>query len=122
MNIVTYADLKHQKVRSVLEKSQLFVLPTEGENFGHAIFEALAVGCPILISDQTPWRDLSEKKAGIDLSLSRTKFTEAMQYFVDMEDAAWQAYRKGALAVAADYVKNMNSLNAYQDLFALSET
>jgi glycosyltransferase involved in cell wall biosynthesis len=122
MNIVTYADLKHQKVRSVLEKCQLFVLPTEGENFGHAIFEALAVGCPILISDQTPWRDLSEKKAGIDLSLSRTKFTEAMQYFVDMEDAAWQAYRKGALAVAADYVKNMNSFNAYQDLFALSET
>jgi hypothetical protein len=74
-----------------------------------------------LISDQTPWRDLSEKKAGIDLSLSRTKFTEAMQYFVDMEDAAWQAYRKGALAVATDYVRNMNSLNAYQDLFALSQ-
>jgi polysaccharide export outer membrane protein len=85
------------------------------------IFEALAVGCPILISDQTPWRDLSEKKAGIDLSLSRTKFTEAMQYFVDMEDAAWQAYRKGALAVATDYLRNMNSLNAYQDLFALSQ-
>jgi len=122
VHIVTYADLKHDKVRAVLEKAQLFVLPTEGENFGHAIFEALAVGCPILISDQTPWRNLSEKKAGVDLSLSRTKFTHAMQYFVDMEDDSWQEYRKGALAVAADYEKNMNSLNAYHDLFALSES
>jgi hypothetical protein len=39
-----------------------------------------------------------------------------------MEDASWQEYRKGALAVAADYEKNMNSLNAYHDLFALSES
>jgi glycosyltransferase involved in cell wall biosynthesis len=122
VHIVAYADLKHDKVRAVLEKAQLFVLPTEGENFGHAIFEALAVGCPILISDQTPWRNLAEKKAGIDLSLSRTKFAQAIQYFVDMEDASWQEYRKGALAVAADYEKNMNSLNAYHDLFALSES
>jgi len=122
VHIVTYADLKHDKVRAVLEKAQLFVLPTEGENFGHAIFEALAVGCPILISDQTPWRDLAEKKAGVDLSLSRTKFTQAMQYFVDMEDHSWQEYRKGALAVAADYEKNMNSLNAYHDLFAIAES
>jgi glycosyltransferase involved in cell wall biosynthesis len=122
VHIVTYADLKHDKVRAVLEKAQLFVLPTEGENFGHAIFEALAVGCPILISDQTPWRNLAEKKAGVDLSLSRTKFTQALQYFVDMENVSWQEYRKGALAVAADYEKNMNSLNAYHDLFAIAES
>ena len=121
VHIVTYADLKHEKVRAVLEKAQLFVLPTEGENFGHAIFEALAVGCPILISDQTPWRGLAEKKAGIDLPLSRSKFTNAMQYFVDMEDAQWQEYRKGALAVAAGYESNLNSQSTYQELFAINE-
>ena len=100
-------------------KAHLFVLPTEGENFGHAIFEALAVGCPILISDQTPWRKLSEKKAGIDLPLSRIRFTQAMQYFVDLDNERWQEYRQGALSVALDYEKNMNSLNAYRDLFKM---
>ena len=35
-----------------------FLLPTGGENFGHAIFEALSCGVPALISDRTPWRDL----------------------------------------------------------------
>ncbi|MFN6374841.1 MAG: glycosyltransferase [Chitinophagia bacterium] len=121
IHIVTYADLKHEKVRGILENAEVFVLPTEGENFGHAIFEALAVGCPVVISDQTPWRKLSEKKAGVDLSLSRTKFAQSIQYFVDMDDLDWQQYRKGALALAADYEENMNSLNAYHDLFNLAE-
>jgi glycosyltransferase involved in cell wall biosynthesis len=117
LHIVTYADLKHEKVRPILEQAHLFVLPTEGENFGHAIFEAFAVGCPVLISDQTPWRQLSEKKAGMDITLSRSKFTEAMKYFLQMDNASWQEYRRGALAVAADYEANMNSLNAYHELF-----
>jgi glycosyltransferase involved in cell wall biosynthesis len=119
-HILTYADLKHEKVRPILMKAHLFVLPTEGENFGHAIFEALAVGCPILISDQTPWAKLAEKKAGIDLPLSKSKFAQAIQYFVEMNNATWQEYRKGALAVAADYVENMNSLSSYNDLFCVS--
>jgi glycosyltransferase involved in cell wall biosynthesis len=120
-HIVTYADLKHEKVRIILEQAQLFVLPTQGENFGHAIFEALAVGCPVLISDQTPWRKMDEKKAGMDLVLSRTKFTQGMQYFMNMDDVTWQEYRKGALAVAAEYEENMNSHNAYRDLFKIIE-
>jgi len=54
-DITTYIDLPHNKIKPLLEHAHLFALPTEGENFGHAIFEALAVGCPVLISDQTPW-------------------------------------------------------------------
>jgi glycosyltransferase involved in cell wall biosynthesis len=33
-----------------------FVLPTCGENFGHAIVESMAMGLPVIISDQTPWK------------------------------------------------------------------
>lgn len=33
-----------------------FVLPTKGENFGHAIVESLANGLPVLISNSTPWQ------------------------------------------------------------------
>ena len=48
----------------------LFLLPTRGENFGHAIFDALEVGLPVLISDQTPWRDLERIGAGWSLPLA----------------------------------------------------
>ena len=57
------------QVSQILQQYDCFVLPTLGENFGHAIFEALGVGIPVLISDQTPWRNLQKEKAGWDLSL-----------------------------------------------------
>lgn len=46
------------------------VLPTLHENFGHSISEALSAGCPVIISDNTPWRGLSEANAGFDIALS----------------------------------------------------
>ena len=36
-----------------------FILPTKGENYGHAIAEALAAGLPTMISERTPWLDRS---------------------------------------------------------------
>ena len=51
----------HEKVVREMASHDLFFLPTLGENFGHVIFEALAAGCPILISDQTPWRNLEKR-------------------------------------------------------------
>jgi glycosyltransferase involved in cell wall biosynthesis len=44
-----------QDAQRIFAESALMVLPTKGENFGHAIAEALSVGCPVLIPDTTPW-------------------------------------------------------------------
>lgn len=56
--------VEHSGVQDVLAKAELFVLPTLGENYGHAIVEALLCGCPVLVSDQTPWTELEERGAG----------------------------------------------------------
>jgi glycosyltransferase involved in cell wall biosynthesis len=53
-----------------LAAHDLFFLPTRGENFGHAIYEALASGIPVLISDRTPWRNLESLGVGWDLPLN----------------------------------------------------
>jgi glycosyltransferase involved in cell wall biosynthesis len=120
--ITTYLDLPHHKIKPLLEKAHLFALPTDGENFGHAIFEALAVGCPVLISDQTPWQSLKEQKAGVELSLAdQSSFTEVIQEFVDMPDAAWQEYRQGAWALAISYQQNLASAEQYHQLFKNAE-
>jgi glycosyltransferase involved in cell wall biosynthesis len=120
--ITTYLDLPHHKIKPLLEKAHLFALPTEGENFGHAIFEALAVGCPVLISDQTPWVGLRSKKAGVELPLAdQSRFTEVIQEFVDMPDTAWQEYRQGAWSLATSYQQNLASAEQYHQLFKNAE-
>ena len=74
------------KVVSKMSQYDLFFLPTHGENFGHVIVEALVAGCPILISDQTPWRELEKEGVGWDLSLkSPEKFTAVLRQCVDMQ-------------------------------------
>ena len=48
----------------IFANSTAFVFPTLGENFGHVIAEALSVGCPVLLTADTPWRDLVNNGAG----------------------------------------------------------
>lgn len=58
------------EVIETLSQYDLFFLPTLGENYGHVIAESLQAGTPVLISDQTPWRDLMAKGLGADLPLN----------------------------------------------------
>jgi glycosyltransferase involved in cell wall biosynthesis len=82
----------HEDVPDILARYHLFILPTHGENFGYAIIEALLAGCPVLISDQTPWRDLQAKGVGWDLPLGeRERFREVLQACIDMDQAAFLA-------------------------------
>jgi glycosyltransferase involved in cell wall biosynthesis len=50
--------------RAALARAELFVLPSHSENFGMAIAEALAAGCPAIATRATPWRALERESAG----------------------------------------------------------
>ena len=56
--------LEPNKINRTLSSYHFFLFLTLNENFGHAIIEALSAGCPAIISNQTPWQDLEQKKAG----------------------------------------------------------
>jgi glycosyltransferase involved in cell wall biosynthesis len=57
-------------VPAALARYDFMILPTHNENFGYAILDALAAGCPVLLSDQTPWRDLEAAGAGWTIPLA----------------------------------------------------
>ncbi len=44
--------------------ADLFVLPTHSENFGVAVAEAMAHGCPVIVGRGAPWRDVVTNGAG----------------------------------------------------------
>ncbi|MBP9727404.1 MAG: glycosyltransferase [Gammaproteobacteria bacterium] len=56
-------------VKGIFSRYDLFLFPTLGENYGHVIAESLSVGTPVLLSDQTPWRNLEADGLGWDLPL-----------------------------------------------------
>jgi glycosyltransferase involved in cell wall biosynthesis len=46
-----------EEALSKISACQLMLAPTRGENFGHSIYECLSIGLPVVISDQTPWKN-----------------------------------------------------------------
>jgi glycosyltransferase involved in cell wall biosynthesis len=95
------------EVICVMSSYDVFFLPTLGENFGHVILEALLAGCPVLISDRTPWRQLCEKRAGYELSLDGPRaFVEALERFAGMSDVQFQEWSDGAARLAREYCQD----------------
>ncbi|HTN05241.1 glycosyltransferase [Agriterribacter sp.] len=112
-------DVPHHQVEQLINAHHLFVLPTLGENFGHAVFEALSAGRPVLISDQTPWRNLPEQHAGWDLPLSNEKdFIQVLQEVAGMNDEAFQQWSAGAWQYARNFTENSNLKERYKELFS----
>ena len=44
--------------------ADLFILPSHSENFGVAVAESLAHGCPVIVSKGAPWSQLESKGCG----------------------------------------------------------
>jgi glycosyltransferase involved in cell wall biosynthesis len=96
----------------------LFLFPTHGENFGHVIIESLSSGLPVLISDQTPWHDVTTYQAGFDVSNDDVeKYRQILNKFVQMNDKEYDIFRKGALNYANDYFNDSNILDQNRLLF-----
>ncbi len=94
------------EVADVLAAYDLMILPTTGENFGHVIVESLAAGCPVLISDRTPWRRLAEHGVGWDLPLhALAPWEAALQQVAVMDDAEHRALSARALGFAEQWLR-----------------
>ena len=67
--------------------ADLFVLPTHSENFGMVVAEALAHGCPAIVSTGAPWPGLQTESCGWwvpnDVETLATTLTGAMQLPVE---------------------------------------
>ncbi|WP_421796983.1 glycosyltransferase family 4 protein [Haliscomenobacter sp.] len=112
-------ELPHPQVRALLPEYDFLLLPTQGENFGHAIFEAFAAGLPVIISDQTPWKDLQNQQIGWDLPLDQPAgFAEAIAQAARMSQEQYAQWSAQAQAFAQGFVEKAGLKAAYLHLFS----
>ena len=109
--------VNHIELDALHKESHLFISPTKNENFGHSIVEALGHGCPIIISDKTPWKNLADKKIGTDLVLKEKLFTNAIQGFVDMPTDEFTIYRELARKEAVEIFESGQIKEQYKRLY-----
>ncbi|MGH7297450.1 MAG: glycosyltransferase, partial [Polyangiaceae bacterium] len=110
--------LAHEQVLDRLALQHVFLLPTVGESFSHAILESLLAGCVPIISDQTPWRDLARAGAGWDLPLAdEAAFVRALQTCVDIGEEEFAARSAAARAMGVAAAASTAALEDNRALF-----
>jgi len=118
VQVIFHGAVSPDQVASSLGKTHLFFLPTMGENFGHAIFEALRAGCPVLLSDMTPWRKLEEAGVGWDLPLARPEqFQAVLQRCIDMDGVEHKGWEERAIRFAEARGRDTQILDQNRAMF-----
>jgi glycosyltransferase involved in cell wall biosynthesis len=116
---VIYAGEVHpSEVKECLAKHDLFFFPTRGENYGHAIHEALSAGLPVLISNQTPWCEVAERGVGWVLPLdSEVPFARRIDEFSTVSAGSIAAMKKNAANYARERATKPEFVQANRELF-----
>ena len=106
------------EVGKTIAANHALLLPSRGENFGHVILESLMAGRPVIISDQTPWRNLESKMAGFDLPLQdMNAFTQTVGKMAGMDQDSFNRWCNGAAQVAREFVEDKGLLGRYEEMF-----
>jgi glycosyltransferase involved in cell wall biosynthesis len=102
----------HEALKRVAA-SHFFALPTQNENFGYVFLEALAMGCPLVISDGTPWNDIEDHGAGWCVPLSDpARYTECLKQCVAMSPQRYGDMTTNARRYAEDWILRNDTVAA----------
>ncbi len=105
VKIKAIGPIPHENVSKTIAEYDFFILPTLGENFGHVFIEALASGCPLIISDRTPWRNLEKHATGWDLSLEDPDaWIEVLNKCIEMDKDDYREMSRRARAFAVAWL------------------
>lgn len=109
------------EVKATFIQYDLMFLPTWAENYGHAIVESLSVGTPVLISDNTPWKELSAKGFGWEIALDKPQsFVEAMETMLSYSHAEKAAKRKKIIEDFQVVLHDPKVIEANKELFSIN--
>lgn len=111
-------EVEHEKLHALLHEYDVMLLPTLGENFGHAVIEALDAGLPVVISDRTPWRNLEPSGIGADLPLDdEAAFLRELARYQAMDEGEMAAVRDACRRYAVAWRASNTNLSDYHKMF-----
>jgi glycosyltransferase involved in cell wall biosynthesis len=107
-----------EDIPEILSRFHFLILLSEGENFGHSILEALSAGLPVIISDNTHWRQLEKHQIGWDLPLSESdQIVSALNTAAQMSNDEYQKMSQKAFDYARVFIENPENLELNKGLF-----
>jgi glycosyltransferase involved in cell wall biosynthesis len=113
-SVIFTGELDDNQKWAALAAADLFVMPSDFENFGNAIVEAMLSGLPVVTTTGTPWKELPVQGAGWCVEPTVEALNAALREALAMPEekrqamgrrAAEFAKRFGPEQVAADLIQ-----------------
>lgn len=105
VDIDVLGGFSNDELLELMKRSHFFVLPTLNENFGYVFLEALAAGCPLIISENTIWSDVAGRNAGFVIPLSEEKgWQDALASAIAMEQGEYRSMSFAARGMAEEWL------------------
>ena len=108
-------------VAQKLAHAHVFILPSKSENFGHAIYEALSAGLPVITSKNTPWNGLEVATAGLNVETEAGEIGKAIGYFAEMDNETFVKWSEGAVQYAEGHLDEEGLREGYGRMFGGGE-
>ena len=115
-----HGDIPPFEVENALSNNHVFILPSKSENFGHAFYEALSAGKPVITSHKTPWNNLRESIAGVNVDTNKSEeLIAAIKYFADMNSNEFESWGTGAIEYCKSAINIENIKKQHKEMFLL---
>lgn len=112
--------LQPQEISKRIAQYHALLLPTQTENFGHVIVETLLQARPVIISNNTPWRNLEVHQAGFDIDLKHPeKITDAINNLLSVSNSEYQSMSNAAVNYINTQLKIEETKQKYIELFSI---
>lgn len=115
---ITYKGLIHPKeLTHILQQYHYLLFPTNHENYGHVIAESLCASLPVIISQNTPWRNLEKENVGFDLPLEVSVFCKKVNVLIQEEQYIYKSKVDAAYEYSNSFIVNEAVLAQNRKLF-----
>lgn len=120
ISVQYHGDIPTENVEEVLSKNHVFILPSKSENFGHAIYEALTAGKPVITSNNTPWNNLQASKAGINIEPENSnELIDAINLFASADQNELAQWSNGANRYSKNAIDTDQIVDQYHKMFSI---
>lgn len=106
-----------QKVNEILPQYHYFISLSSNENFGHSIAESLSNAVPVIISKNTPWRELKKDGIGWDIEIDKKDFLDTLTAAISMDPIDYNKMAESAHRFFKEKILNQALLKSNKDLF-----
>ena len=110
--------LESELVQETISNYHYLILLSYSENYGHAIVESFSCGTPVIISNTTPWKNLSEVNAGWDVEINSISSTvNALRTSLALTNEDYQKQAIATFQYAEKHCFDKSLMRKFKELF-----